>query len=379
MENKKSNDRIIIINHEKCKPKTPVFDYLLARSKTCSKGCISRDGKKIIVSEDACMICFNIAKRSPGNAVKVVKLPINLSEDPTHCYGTNSFKLHGLPSPPVNKVLGLLGINGIGKSTALNILSGRTIPNFGKYSVQISKKDIIKFYRGTELQKYFTKLYKNMTISIKTQDLKKYRVNKMVKDVIKPSDITMRLELDKLMNNNIKKLSGGELQRLAIAITASKKADAYFFDEPTSYLDFKQRLIVTDIIRSLLPKYVVVIEHDLSILDYISDNIQIIYGKPGVYGVVTKKTMPSNGINQFMAGYIINDNIRFRPYELSFKTNNATDIKMMVIDNRPFEIVIGADGYTKDDIEQSGVAKLTLRLNHEQEENIYSWLWRNAW
>lgn len=61
------------------------------------------------------------------------------------------------------------------------------------------------------------------------------------------------------------------------------------FDEPSSYLDIKQRLQAARVIRALLHPtcYVIAVEHDLSVLDYLSDFICCLYGKPSVYGVVT--------------------------------------------------------------------------------------------
>ena len=63
----------------------------------------------------------------------------------------------------------------------------------------------------------------------------------------------------------------------------------FMFDEPSSYLDVKQRLKAAQAIRSLLAadKYIIVVEHDLSVLDYLSDFICCLYGLPGAYGVVT--------------------------------------------------------------------------------------------
>jgi len=68
---------------------------------------------------------------------------------------------------------------------------------------------------------------------------------------------------------------------------------SYMFDEPSSYLDIKQRLKAAEVIRELLTpdNYVVAVEHDLSVLDYLSDFICCLYGKPSMYGVVT---MPSS-------------------------------------------------------------------------------------
>ena len=93
------------------------------------------------------------------------------------------------------------------------------------------------------------------------------------------------------------------------------------FDEPSSYLDVKQRLKAAKMIRSLLGpnNYVIAVEHDLSILDYLSDFICVLYGQPGAYGVVTMPYSVREGINIFLAGFIPTENMRFRDDELTFK------------------------------------------------------------
>jgi len=257
-------------------------------------------------------------------------------------------KLHGLPTPKPGTVLGLLGINGIGKSTSIKVLSGKLKPNFGTFGVGGPDwADIIKYYRGSDLQNYFTKLSKkNLTISIKPQldiSLVQRLGDNTVDDILCKSDernkkdwVCGKLGLEHLLNHKIKMLSGGELQRVIIAMTVIKNADVYLFDECSSFLDVKQRLIAADVVRSLLDeaewsnssdavsKYVIVVEHDLAILDYMSDFVQCLYGVPGAYGVVAHKSTTANGINQFLAGYLTNENMRFRPHELLFK-NNITD------------------------------------------------------
>ena len=139
------------------------------------------------------MMCFNLAKRTPGDSISVVKLPTNLTTNVTHCYGPNSFKIHGLPAPQTGSVLGLLGTNGIGKSTAIKILSGSVIPNFGKFDRSSTTKDIINYYRGSELQNYFTCLYKGkMKMAIKPQSISEYSLKYngvKVIDVLNISDI----------------------------------------------------------------------------------------------------------------------------------------------------------------------------------------------
>ena len=97
------------------------------------------------------------------------------------------------------------------------------------------------------------------------------------------------LDLLNVLDRKIENLSGGELQRVAIAATVLREGDFYYFDEPTSWLDVSQRLNAVRVIRSLAEegKSVLVIEHDLATLDALSDNIHILYGSPGGYGVVS--------------------------------------------------------------------------------------------
>jgi len=65
--------------------------------------------------------------------------------------------------------------------------------------------------------------------------------------------------------------------------------------------------------------YVICVEHDLSILDYLSDFICVLYGAPGAYGVVTMPFSVREGINIFLEGFIPTENLRFREEELTFK------------------------------------------------------------
>ncbi|CAI5944565.1 unnamed protein product, partial [Closterium sp. NIES-64] len=119
----------------------------------------------------------------------------------------------------------------------------------------------------------------------------------------------------------VEHLSGGELQRFAIGVVAGQLGDIYMFDEPSSYLDVRQRLKAAQVIRSLLrpDRYVIVVEHDLSVLDYLSDFICCLYGKPGAYGVVTLPFSVREGINIFLAGFVPTENLRFRDESLTFR------------------------------------------------------------
>nr|DAD25028.1 TPA_asm: hypothetical protein HUJ06_026492 [Nelumbo nucifera] len=148
------------------------------------------------------------------------------------------------------------------------------------------------------------------------------------------SELCEELDLNQVIDRNVGDLSGGELQRFAIAVVAIQNAEIYMFDEPSSYLDVKQRLKAAQVVRSLLRpnSYVIVVEHDLSVLDYLSDFICCLYGKPGAYGVVTLPFSVREGINIFLAGFVPTENLRFRDESLTFKVaetpqENAEEIQ----------------------------------------------------
>jgi ATP-binding cassette subfamily E protein 1 len=113
------------------------------------------------------------------------------------------------------------------------------------------------------------------------------------------------------------------------------------FDEPSSYLDVKQRLNAARMIRSVLnaENYVIAVEHDLSILDYLSDFICCLYGEPSVYGVVTMPFSVREGINVFLGGFIPTENMRFRDEELSFKVVETDDEKTYQADKSMVKLI----------------------------------------
>lgn len=311
--------KIAIIDHNKCKPNTPAYDYLRAKSKICGRHCIHIDGKKICISENACALCYNIAKRAPGDAVTVVNLPSE-SLTVTHSYGPNSFKLHGLPSPQPGTVLGLLGANGIGKSTAISILSGEVFPNFG---AEIgTEKQVLDTFRGSALQKYFKALKRGLKVIYKHQDMQYY--------------VTRDPEFAHL--------SGGEQQLRICMEVAATDADVYIFDEPTNYLDVKQRLVVADIIQGLRKEsnYIIVTDHDLSFMDYCSDSISVMYGVAGAYGVASVSYTAPEAINHYLDGYLPTENMRFRSEPFAYCRN---------LENLDIELLKSATDFSYPDIE----------------------------
>lgn len=292
--------------------------------------------KKTEISEILCNGCGICVKVCPFDALRIINLPKGIPSQTMHRYGANMFKLFRLPSPKVGQVLGIVGTNGIGKSTALQILNGKTFkPNLGLYNDPPQWTDILKNFRGSELQSFFTKVLEEDYITVfKPQyvDLIPRQIKKgLVGDIIKKKDegnnseyFIEALEMGGLLQRDITQLSGGELQRFAVLITLLKDARVYIIDEPTSYLDVKQRLVVSNLIRDLAAghdgsNYVICVEHDLSVLDYLSDLVCIFYGNASAYGVVTMPMAVREGINAFLDGFIETENMRFRDESLSFK------------------------------------------------------------
>jgi len=285
--------------------------------------------KKPILSEELCSGCGICTNRCPFKAINIINLPEAL-DDPIHRYGKNKFELFGLPNIREGSVVGILGPNGIGKSTIIRMLSGELKPNLGNYESEASWEDVINFFKGSQLQAYFQKLSEGkLKVVHKPQmvDMLPKFVKGNVKDLMEGVDergamdeVLDALELRPILSRSISNLSGGELQRVAIAAAALREADFYYFDEPTSWLDVKQRLNAVQVVRTLSDagKSVMVIEHDLAALDAISDYVHILYGEPGGYGVVSQMRGVRVGINAYINGFLREENIRFRKQPIIF-------------------------------------------------------------
>ena len=323
--------RIAVLIEARCKPNSPAFMYLQKYAGTCGGECIQVNGNKCKILESACPPCLVRAKHCPGDAVKIINLPEELDTDLTHRYGENGFRLFRLPAPKKLEVVGILGANGMGKSTAINLLSGTLRPNLGDWLVgDLPWEEVLEAFPRGELRDFMTNVAENgVRIAVKPQYVDKIpkafdgKVSALLERIDQRGvieQVSHDLGIDHLFSRNLPELSGGELQRVAIAATLLKDADVYFFDEPSSYLDIHERMRVVKIIQELSQsgKRVIVIEHDLAILDVICDLIHVVYGERAAYGIFTPPRQTRTAINAYLDGYLEQENIRIRDKPIRF-------------------------------------------------------------
>ncbi len=343
-----AEDSIAVVDLERCQPDRCNYECVnFCPPNRTGKECIVQRGEvfeaddpyqgrddQVWISEEICLgeSCGICVEKCPFDAIRIINLPQELDDDPIHRYGENAFGLYGLPAPQQGKVTGLLGPNGIGKTTAVHILADELAPNLGRIGDEPGWEEVLDAYRGTALQDYLEAIKAgDVTVARKPQYVDQIpdQFDGTTRELLDRtdergalSDIVDRLEIGPVVDQPIDTLSGGELQRVAMAATLARDADFYFLDEITPYLDISQRMTAARLVRDLAEREgrsVLVVEHDLAILDLLADTIHVTYGEPGAFGVVTDPKSVKNGINEYLAGYLDNENMRVRQTEIEFE------------------------------------------------------------
>ena len=362
---KNAKNFIVAIDQEKIEPdlaKETVIKYDPLNRSGKDGGFHLTDEGQLRIDNDQVMEAHKMAinKYPYDGAIKLIRLDREFGEK-IHQFGENAFRLYGLPAPQEGRVVGILGRNGIGKSTALKILSGQIKPNLGNPDEEPEWKKILEKYRGTELQNHFNRLSEGeVDAAFKPQQVDKIpefhdgKVRELLEENDergKLQDIAEKLDIDTLLDREMDELSGGELQRVAIATTLLKDASLYVIDEPSSFLDVKQRLNTAQIVSNLgEEKQVLVVEHDLATLDLVSSSTHVFHGEPGAYGMVSNSFSTRQGINQYLDGYLKSHNLRIRDDSISFDRSKRSQVenKAVVFEYPEFEKSFGEGEFSME-------------------------------
>ena len=328
--------RVAVLKEDNCQPKK-CMDECFAFCPPVRNGqeCIVMDGVtgKPHISESLCIGCGICVNKCPHDALIITQLPSELESDMIHRYSLNGFRLFRLPTPSKESVVGILGPNGMGKSTAFKILNGSIIPNLGDFEAdEVWWEDVIESLPRGELRDFLLDVSKsNVKVALKPQYVDnipkavKGKVGTLLESVDERGiyqEMVVKLGLTNLLDRDLTQLSGGELQRVAICATLLKKADVYFFDEPSSYLDIHERMRIVKIVQELAEtSRVIVIEHDLAVLDVLADLVHIVYGRKGAFGIFTPARSTRQAINAYLDGFLVEQNVRIRDKPIKFQTH----------------------------------------------------------
>ncbi len=326
--------RVAVLLEDRCQPKKCNAEcWAFCPPVRNGIECIVLDDSsgKPLVSEPLCIGCGICVNKCPFDALIITNLPEELDGDMTHRYGENGFRLFRLPAPREEQVVGILGPNGMGKSTAINLLSGALRPNLGDWTVDSKDwTEIIESFPRGELRDYLTTVAEEgVKIAVKPQYIDKLpkiftgkarELLERVDDRDELDDYAELLAIDHILDRTLGQLSGGELQRVAMAATLLKEADVYFFDEPSSYLDIHERMRVVRIIQGLVErgKRILVVEHDLAILDVLCDLLHVVYGERAAFGIFTPARSTRTAINAYLDGFLPEENVRIRDKPIQF-------------------------------------------------------------
>ncbi|RQM05110.1 hypothetical protein DH86_00003539 [Scytalidium sp. 3C] len=260
-----------------------------------------------------------------------------------------------------SEIIVMMGENGTGKTTFCRMLAGIEKPDgtqkVPEMKISMKPQKITPKFEGTVRQLFFKKI-KPAFLSPQFQT-----------DVVKP------LKLEEFIDQEVKTLSGGELQRVAIVLALGLPADIYLIDEPSAYLDSEQRIIAARVIKRFImhaKKTAFIVEHDFIMATYLADRVIVFDGQPGIKSranapesLLTEAHNSKQGCNKFLKNLDVTfrrDPANYRPrinklnsqldQEQKLSGNYRRELKLVVVEkglyheNGPYlqDALLGVNG-----------------------------------
>jgi len=219
-----------------------------------------------------------------------------------------------------SEIIVLLGENGTGKTTFIRLLAGLIA---GDNDVKIPEMNV-----SYKPQKISPKFEGSVRSLLFTRLGASWQHPQFMTDVVKP------MAIEHVLDQEVKNLSGGELQRVAIILALGKAADIYLIDEPSAYLDSEQRLTAAKVIKRFVlhaKKTAFVVEHDFIMATYLADRVIVYEGQPGIEATALAPQAMLPGMNYFLKMLDITfrrDPSNFRPRINKFQSVKDREQKL---------------------------------------------------